>query len=378
MKDTRKTLAAVGLALVLAVTAMVAACAAEPEDAGTEVAAAVQQGDLLFPEQAVHSEDTWVSPLFTATPDYGDEIGFRYRNDTSRTVAVYLYRTDLGAYTAVGQMTIRGEGEDRAVYRAHDARSGTYQLLVDTIGGGAVSGRIAAGQTDAPAAADALYPARSISETAEWRSNPFGAAKGCGDSIRFRYENQTDERVIVYLHRTDSGRDVLVEQMSVEGKAQDERVYRATDADRGTYYLKISAIASGGAIRGSISAAQEGARRDTSSAVLFPGQTIEGLNSWRSDAFTATAGNGDRIRAYYENQTDERVIVYLYRTDSGRDVMVAQLSAEGNAQGERVYCAADADRGTYHLRIAAIASGGAIRGSISTVQEPDGGKGALG
>ena len=374
MKDARKTLTAVGLVLVLAVTAMAAACAAEPEDAGAEVASAAQQGDLLFPERTVRGEDTWVSPVFTATPDYGDEIGFRYQNDTSRTVTIYLYRTDLGAYTVVGQMTIRGEGQDRAVYRARDAGSGTYQLLVDTIGGGAVSGRIAAGQTDAPAAEDALYPARSISETAEWRSNPFGAARGCGDSIRFRYENQTDERVIVYLHRTDSGRDVLVGQMSVEGNAQEARVYDAGDADAGTYYLKISAIASGGPIRGDISAAQEGARRDMSSAVLFPEQTIEGLNSWRSESFTATAGRGDTIRFTYEDQTDERVIVYLYRTDSGRDEMVEQLSVEGNAQGERVYRAADADRGTYHLRISAIASGGPIRGSISAVQEMDGGK----
>lgn len=375
MKDARKTLAAAGLTLILAMTALIAAaCAAEPEDAGAEVAAA-QQGDLLFPERAVSGEDTWVSPMFTAIPDYGDEIGFRYRNDTDRTVAIYLQRTDLGACTVVGQMTIRGEGQDRAVYRAHDAGSGTYQLTVDTIGGGAVSGRIAAGQTGTPAAAaDALYPARSVSETAEWRSNPFGAEKGRGDSIRFCYENRTDERVIVYLHRTDSGRDVLVGQMSVEGNAQEARVYDAGDADTGTYYLKISAIASGGPIRGDISAAQEGARRDTSAAVLFPDQTISGSNAWRSESFTATAGNGNHIRYWYNNRTSERVIVYLYRTDSGRDEMVEQMSVEGNAQGERVYRAADADRGTYHLRISAIASGGPIRGSISAVQEPDGGK----
>ena len=257
MKDARKTRAAVGLALVLAVTAMVAAaCAAEPMDGRTDGSAAGRQEDLLFPEQEVRGEDTWASPLFTAAPDGGDEIGFRYRNDTSRTVAVSLYRTDLGAYTVVGQMTILGEGEDRAVYRARDAGAGTYQLLVDTIGGGAVSGRIAAGQADAPAA-DALYPTRSVSETAEWRSNPFGAAQGCGDTIRVDHENETDERVIVYLHRTDSGRDVLVEQLSVEGRTQDGMRYQAADADRGTYYLKISAIASVGAIRGSISAAQE-------------------------------------------------------------------------------------------------------------------------
>ncbi len=258
MKDARKTRAAVGLALVLAVTAMVAAaCAAEPMDGRTDGSVIGRQEDLLFPEQAVHSEDTWASPLFTAAPDGGDEIGFRYQNDTSRTVAVYLYRTDLGAYTAVGQMTIRGEGEDQAVYRAHDAGSGTYQLLVDTIGGGAVYGQIAAGQTGAPAAEGALYPTRSVNETAEWRSNPFGAAQGCGDTIRVDHENETDERVIVYLHRTDSGRDVLVEQLSVEGRTQDGMRYQAADADRGTYYLKISAIASGGAIRGSISAVQE-------------------------------------------------------------------------------------------------------------------------
>ena len=380
MKGGKRTLVRLGLVVVLAVTAMVvAACAAEPVDGRTDGSAAGRQEDLLLPEQAVRGEDTWVSPLFTATPDGGDEIGFRYRNDTSRTVAVYLYRTDLGAYTVVGQMTIRGEGEDRAVYRARDAGAGTYQLLVDTIGGGAVSGQIAAGQTDATAAtADALYPTRSVNETAEWRSNPFGAAQGCGDTIRAYYENETDERVIVYLYRTDSGRDVLVEQMSVEGKSRDGMRHQAADADRGTYYLKISAIASGGPIRGSISAVQEGARRAVPCAVLFPDQEIEGLNGWRSEPFTATAGRGDTIRAYYENETDERVIVYLYRTDSGRDVLVEQLSVEGRTQDGMRHQAADADRGTYYLKISAIASGGPIRGEISAVQEPDGGKGALG
>ena len=123
---------------------------------------------------------------------------------------------------------------------------------------------------------------------------------------------------------------------------------------------------------------QEGARRAVPSAVLFPDQEIDGLNSWRSEPFTATAGRGDTIRAYYENETDERVIVYLYRTDSGRDVLVEQMSVEGRTQDGMSHQAADADRGTYYLKISAIASGGPIRGSISAVQEPDGGKGALG
>ncbi len=103
---------------------------------------------------------------------------------------------------------------------------------------------------------DVLYPNRSISEAAEWRSNPFGAARGNGNYIRFWYNNRTSERVIVYLYRTDSGRDVLVKQMSVSGNSQDTRVYNAGNADSGTYYLKVSAVASGGAIRGNISAAQ--------------------------------------------------------------------------------------------------------------------------
>lgn len=102
--------------------------------------------------------------------------------------------------------------------------------------------------------------------------------------------------------------------------------------------------------------------------VIFPSQEISGLNAWRSESFTATAGNGNYIRYWYNNRTSERVIVYLYRTDSGRDVLVKQMSVNGNSQDTRVYNAGNADSGTYYLKVSAIASGGAIQGNISAAQ----------
>ena len=152
MKDTKKKLITTGLAVVRAMTTVGGvACAAEPVDTAAREAdsvtlPAVQPRTSLFPEQAVSGTNTWVSPMFTATAANGNYIRYWYRNDTNNTVIVYLHRTDSGNDAVVSQMTISGAGQAKKVYRNYNSGSGTYYLLVDTIGGGAVSGRIAAAQ----------------------------------------------------------------------------------------------------------------------------------------------------------------------------------------------------------------------------------------
>ena len=102
--------------------------------------------------------------------------------------------------------------------------------------------------------------------------------------------------------------------------------------------------------------------------VIFPSQAISGLNSWRSESFTATAGSGNYIRYWYNNRTSERVIVYLYRVNSGRDLLVKQMTVNGNSQDTRIYNGGNADSGTYYIRVSAVESGGTIRGNVSAAQ----------
>ena len=57
-------------------------------------------------------------------------------------------------------------------------------------------------------------------------------------------------------YRTDSGKNVLVKSMTVEGDSQNQEVYYNSTASSGTYYIKIDAVASGGTISGNLSVAQ--------------------------------------------------------------------------------------------------------------------------
>ena len=82
-------------------------------------------------------------------------------------------------------------------------------------------------------------------------------------------------------------------------------------------------------------------------AALYPRSPIAGTGSVRTTAFTATPSNGNYIRVWYENNATSEVMVYLYRTDSGKLTVAARFRVGGNGgQGHDNYNTSTAGRGT--------------------------------
>lgn len=103
-------------------------------------------------------------------------------------------------------------------------------------------------------------------------------------------------------------------------------------------------------------------------AALFPQTPVADAGSYRSTDFTASSSNGNYIRFWFENTTSEKVTVSLYRTDSGRDVLVKSMPVDGNSQDQRTYYSSTANSGTYYIYIEAVSSGGTISGNLSVAQ----------
>ena len=104
-------------------------------------------------------------------------------------------------------------------------------------------------------------------------------------------------------------------------------------------------------------------------AAIYPSGPISGTGSVRTTSFTATPSNGNYIRVWYENNATSKVMVYLYRTDSGKLTVAARFSVEGNGgQGHDVYYTSTAGSGTYYVQIEAVGDGGAINGNLSVTQ----------
>ncbi len=89
-----------------------------------------------------------------------------------------------------------------------------------------------------------------------WVSPEFTAAPSNGQYIRYHHENKTEETIRMYLHRTDSGKDIIVSKIDVESYADIYATYGETDSGSGTYYIKIEAFPSGGQINGNVSVEQ--------------------------------------------------------------------------------------------------------------------------
>lgn len=104
----------------------------------------------------------------------------------------------------------------------------------------------------------------------------------------------------------------------------------------------------------------------TSQISLFSDKTYSENGQWDSAQFTATSGNGNYIYYWHQNDTSEPVKVYLYRTDSGKDVLVSSMDVTD--QNSNVYFAQDAGSGTYKIVVEAYVSGGLISGSIAVWQ----------
>ena len=103
-------------------------------------------------------------------------------------------------------------------------------------------------------------------------------------------------------------------------------------------------------------------------AALFPQTPISGAGTYETYDFTASSSNGNYIRFWFQNTTSEEVDVYLYRTDSGKNVLVKSMTVEGDSQNQEVYYNSTASSGTYYIKIDAVASGGTISGTLSVAQ----------
>lgn len=101
---------------------------------------------------------------------------------------------------------------------------------------------------------------------------------------------------------------------------------------------------------------------------LFKDVTYSRHGQWTSSKFTATPSNGNYIRFWHENDTGEAVRVYLYRTDSGENVLVSSMEVEENSQDSKVYYDETAGSGTYEIVVEAYVSGGLITGNIAVSQ----------
>ena len=102
---------------------------------------------------------------------------------------------------------------------------------------------------------------------------------------------------------------------------------------------------------------------------LYSNTVSDTSGRWKSYDFTATPSNGNYIRIWFENTTDERVTVILYRYNTllGR-LPVCIMNVSGNSGQSKVYHTSDAGSATYYLSIEASESGGLIQGTIAAAQ----------
>lgn len=107
---------------------------------------------------------------------------------------------------------------------------------------------------------------------------------------------------------------------------------------------------------------------DTNSISLFTDGTYSENGEWTSPEFTATSSNGNYIRYWHQNHTAEDVKVYLYRTDSGKSVLISSMQVPQNDQNAKVYYAENAGSGTYKIVVEAYVSGGLVSGSAVVSQ----------
>lgn len=103
-------------------------------------------------------------------------------------------------------------------------------------------------------------------------------------------------------------------------------------------------------------------------ASLISPTPVAGSGSYRTTDFTAFPTKNNYIWWWFENTSDEKVMVYLYRTDSGEDVMVDSRLIYGGSQDQSGYFDNTASSGTYYIYIDAIDSGGTISGNLSAAQ----------
>lgn len=106
---------------------------------------------------------------------------------------------------------------------------------------------------------------------------------------------------------------------------------------------------------------------------LFDDYASSRNGTWTSSEFTATPSNGNYIRFWHDNTTDEAVRVYLYLADAKIgsvqiDFPVKMLEVPAHSNKSTVYNAPSAGSGRYFVKIEAYVSGGSVAGDVSVAQ----------
>jgi len=101
-----------------------------------------------------------------------------------------------------------------------------------------------------------LYSSTCKDTSGQWNSSEFAAIPAYGSYIRYWHQNDTNEKVKVYLYRTDISTTKYVSMMYVEPHSQNSSVYFSLTSNSGTYKIVVEAFASGGDVNGSVAAAQ--------------------------------------------------------------------------------------------------------------------------
>lgn len=101
---------------------------------------------------------------------------------------------------------------------------------------------------------------------------------------------------------------------------------------------------------------------------LFDDTASSRNGGWTSYEFSATVSNGNYIRFWHQNNTGEKVKVYLYRTDKSTTSYVSMMEVEANDQNFKVYYNATAGSGTYKIVVEPYVSGGKVSGDVAAAQ----------
>lgn len=101
---------------------------------------------------------------------------------------------------------------------------------------------------------------------------------------------------------------------------------------------------------------------------LFSDTASSRNGGWTSTEFAAASSNGNYIRFWHKNETNQKVKVYLYRTDRSSTTYVSMMYVEANDQNHKVYYSSTAGSGTYKIVIEPYVSGGTISGDVAAAQ----------
>ncbi len=103
-------------------------------------------------------------------------------------------------------------------------------------------------------------------------------------------------------------------------------------------------------------------------ASLFEDSIYSTNGTWTSPEFAAASSNGNYIRYWFQNNTNEDVRVYFYRTDKSTSEYASMMIVSANDQNYAIYHNSTAGSGTYKIVVEAYTSGNIISGDVAAAQ----------